>query len=238
MSEELLGNILVVDDDAEIRSVLNILLASEGFQVFQAGSGPEALECLAQQGTDIDLVILDVMMDGMSGYEVCTRLRERWNVPVLFLTAKSQEADLTLGFSSGCDDYLVKPFSYPELKARVKGLLRRYQVYKGKPSEPVLEELRVEELRLNTVSNRVWKGDKVVELTETEYRILRLLMENRGKTLSVQNIYESVWQEPYFASSSNTVMVHIRKIREKIETDPRSPGIIKTVWGRGYQVEG
>ena len=238
MSEELLGNILVVDDDAEIRSVLNILLASEGFQVFQAGSGPEALECLAQQGTDIDLVILDVMMDGMSGYEVCTRLRERWNVPVLFLTAKSQEADLTLGFSSGCDDYLVKPFSYPELKARVKGLLRRYQVYKGKPCEPVLEELRVEELRLNTVSNRVWKGDKVVELTETEYRILRLLMENRGKTLSVQNIYESVWQEPYFASSSNTVMVHIRKIREKIETDPRSPGIIKTVWGRGYQVEG
>ena len=120
----------------------------------------------------------------------------------------------------------------------MKGLLRRYHVYKGKPCEPVLEELRVEELRLNTVSNRVWKGDKVVELTDTEYRILRLLMENRGKTLSVQNIYESVWQEPYFASSSNTVMVHIRKIREKIETDPRSPGIIKTVWGRGYQVEG
>lgn len=238
MSEALLGKILVVDDDAEIRSVLNILLSSEGFQVFQAGSGPEALECLARQGTDIDLVILDVMMDGMSGYEVCTRLRERWNVPVLFLTAKSQETDLTLGFSSGCDDYLVKPFSYPELKARVKGLLRRYHVYKGKSSEPVLEELRVEELRLNTVSNRVWKGDKVLELTETEYRILRLLMENRGKTLSVQNIYESVWQEPYFASSSNTVMVHIRKIREKIETDPRSPGIIKTVWGRGYQVEG
>ena len=238
MSEELLGNILLVDDDAEIRSVLNILLASEGFQVFQAGSGPEALECLAKQGADIDLIILDVMMDGMSGYEVCTRLRERWNVPVLFLTAKSQETDLTLGFSCGCDDYLVKPFSYPELKARVKGLLRRYQVYKGKPCEPVLEELRVEELRLNTVSNRVWKGDKVVELTDTEYRILRLLMENRGKTLSVQNIYESVWQEPYFASSSNTVMVHIRKIREKIETDPRSPGIVKTVWGRGYQVEG
>ena len=138
-----------------------------------------------------------------------------------------------MGYAAG-----ENPFSYPELKARVKGLLRRYQVYKGKPCEPVLEELRVEELRLNTVSNRVWKGDKVVELTDTEYRILRLLMENRGKTLSVQNIYESVWQEPYFASSSNTVMVHIRKIREKIETDPRSPGIVKTVWGRGYQVEG
>ena len=238
MNEELLGNILVVDDDAEIRAVLNILLASEGFQVLQAGSGPEALECLQRQGNDIDLVILDVMMEGMSGFEVCTRLRERWNVPVLFLTAKSQEADLTYGFSSGCDDYLVKPFSYPELKARVKGLLRRYQVYKGKPSESVPEELRVEELRLSTVSNRVWKSERAVELTETEYRILRLLMENRGKTLSVQNIYETVWQEPYFASSSNTVMVHIRKIREKIETDPRSPEIIKTVWGRGYQVEG
>ena len=238
MHEELSGTILIVDDDAEIRSVLNILLAGEGFRVLQAGGGPEALACLNRQGKDIDLVILDVMMDEMSGYEVCTRLRERWNVPVLFLTAKSQESDLTLGFSSGCDDYLVKPFSYPELKARVKGLLRRYQVYKGKPGEPVLEELRVDDLRLNTVSNRVWKENKPVELTETEYRILRLLMEHRGKTLSVQNIYETVWQEPFFASSSNTVMVHIRKIREKVETDPRNPAIIKTVWGRGYQVEG
>lgn len=238
MNRELLGNILVVDDDAEIRAVLNILLSSEGFQVIQAGSGAEALDCLHRQGTDIDLVILDVMMEDMSGYEVCTRLRERWNVPVLFLTAKSREADLTLGFASGCDDYLVKPFSYPELKARVKGLLRRYQVYKGKPTSPEQEELTAGDIRLSCSANRVWKEETSVELTDTEYRILRLLMQNRGKTLSVQNIYESVWQEPFFASSGNTVMVHIRKIREKVETDPRSPEIVKTVWGRGYQVEG
>ena len=231
-----MGNqILVVDDDGEIREVLRVLLTSEGFEVAQAGSGEEALDYLERTGGGADLVILDVMMEGLSGYHVCLRLRERWNVPVLFLTAKSQESDLTMGYSSGGDDYLSKPFSYPELLARVKGLMRRYQVYKGKP-EAAAQEVEWCGLRVNLRGNLVWRRDEEIDLTETEYRILRLLMENRGVIFSLQNLYESVWNEPYFASSGNTVMVHIRRLREKIEDDPRHPEYIRTVWGKGYRV--
>ena len=225
--------ILIVDDDSEIREVVRILLAGENFQVAEAASGEEALAWL--EANEADLVILDVMMEGMSGYQVCLRLREKWNVPVLFLTAKSQESDLTLGYSSGGDDYLVKPFSYPELLARVKGLLRRYQVYRGKP-EAALEELEWRGLRVSQESNMVWRGQRELDLTDTEWRILKLLMGNRGKIFSMANIYESVWDEPYFTSSSNTIMVHIRRLREKIEDDPCNPEYIKTVWGKGYRI--
>lgn len=231
-----MGNqILVVDDDAEIREVLRVLLSSEGFQVVQAGSGEEALAYLERTGGGADLVILDVMMEGLSGYHVCLRLRERWNVPVLFLTAKSQESDLTMGYSSGGDDYLVKPFSYPELLARVKGLLRRYQVYRGKP-EAAAEEAEWCGLRVGLSSNMVWRSDREIDLTDTEWRILRLLVQHHGKIFSMENLYESVWQEPYFPSSANTVMVHIRRLREKVESDPRHPEYIKTIWGKGYRI--
>lgn len=233
----MLGNILVVDDDGEIRDVLRILLTGEGFQVLEAAGGQQALALLDREQGGVDLVILDVMMEGMSGYQMCLRLRERWNVPVLFLTAKSRESDLTMGYSSGGDDYLVKPFSYTELLARVKGLLRRYQVYKGKPEEPAGEELERNGLRVSLQSNMVWKNGREINLTDTEYRIVKLLLQYRGKIFSLQNIYESVWEEPYFAVSGNTVMVHIRKIREKLEDDPRCPAYIKTVWGKGYRIE-
>ncbi|MCY0530938.1 response regulator transcription factor, partial [Klebsiella pneumoniae] len=154
-----MGNqILVVDDDAEIREVLRVLLSSEGFQVVQAGSGEEALAYLERTGGGVDPVILDVMMEGLSGYHVGLRLRERWNVPVLFLTAKSQDSDLTMGYSSGGDDYLSKPFSYPELLARVKGLMRRYQVYKGKPE--AAQEAEWCGLRVNLRGNMVWRRDE------------------------------------------------------------------------------
>lgn len=229
--------ILVVDDDAEIREVLRILLAGEGFEVLETSGGEQALQYLEESGGDVDLVILDVMMEGLSGYQVCLRLRQRWNVPVLFLTAKSQESDLTLGYSSGGDDYLVKPFSYTELLARVKGLLRRYQVYKGKPEQEPGAFAEGRGLRVSLESNMVWKGDAEVDLTDTEWRILRLLLRYRGKIFSLQNLYESVWEEPYFAASGNTVMVHIRRLREKVEDDPRSPAVIKTVWGKGYRIE-
>ena len=227
--------ILIVDDDAEIREVLRVLLTSENFEVDQAAGGEEALAYLEEHDGGVDLVILDVMMEGISGYHVCLQLREQWNVPVLFLTAKSQESDLTMGYSSGGDDYLVKPFSYPELLARVKGLLRRYQVYKGKPEE-AREEAEWCGLRLNLRSNLVWRNDREIDLTETEYRILRLLLQNQGKIFSLQNLYESAWQEPYFASSGNTVMVHIRRLREKVEDDPKHPEFIKTIWGKGYRI--
>ena len=176
--------ILIVDDDQEIRDVLRILLTGEGFEVAEAAGGEEALEYLENHAQDVDLVILDVMMEGISGYHVCLRLREKWNVPVLFLTAKSQESDLTMGYSSGGDDYLVKPFSYPELLARVKGLLRRYQVYRGKP-EAVQEEAEWCGLRVSLTGNMVWRNDRELDLTDTEWRILRMLVQNRGKIFSM-----------------------------------------------------
>lgn len=227
-------SILVVDDEEEIRHVLRVLLESEGFLVTESASGEEAL---AKFVPDTDLVILDVMMPGISGYQVCLRLRERWNVPILFLTAKTQDSDLTMGYSSGGDDYLAKPFSYPELMARVKGLLRRYHVYKGKAEDEAEEYAEWRGLRLCRTRNEVWRAGRQLNLTEKEYRLLRLLLLHHGKIFSAQNLYESVWEEPYFAPSSNTVMVHIRKLREKVEEDPQNPELIKTVWGKGYRID-
>ena len=176
--------ILIVDDDREIREVLRVLLAGEGFDVAEAASGEEALALLEDWGGAVELVVLDVMLGGLGGYQVCLRLRERWNVPVLFLTAKSRESDLTMGYASGGDDYLAKPFSYPELLARVKGLIRRYQVYRGKP-EAAAEEAEWCGLRVCLTDNMVWRNDRELDLTETEYRILRLLVEHQGKIFSL-----------------------------------------------------
>lgn len=211
-----------------------MLLEGEGFTVTEAASGEEALAAFSP---DTDLVILDVMMPGISGYQVCLRLRERWNVPILFLTAKTQDSDLVMGFSSGGDDYLSKPFSYSELIARVKGLLRRYQVYKGKTDTELGQFIEWRGLRLDREHNEVMKQGKELNLTTTEYQILRLMMTYRGKIFSAQNLYESVWEEPYLSTSSNTVMVHIRRLREKIEKDPQQPEILKTIWGKGYRIE-
>lgn len=226
--------LLLVDDDPEIREIARVLLEGEGFTVTEAASGEEALAAFSP---DTDLVILDVMMPGISGYQVCLRLRERWNVPILFLTAKTQDSDLVMGFSSGGDDYLSKPFSYSELIARVKGLLRRDQVYKGKTDTELGQFIEWRGLRLDREHNEVMKQGKELNLTTTEYQILRLMMTYRGKIFSAQNLYESVWEEPYLSTSSNTVMVHIRRLREKIEKDPQQPEILKTIWGKGYRIE-
>lgn len=228
------ARLLLVDDDPEIREVTRVLLESEGFRVVEASSGEEALQLFTPE---VDLLILDVMMQGLSGYQVCARLREHWNVPILFLTAKTQDTDLMTGFSAGGDDYLTKPFSYIELLARVKGLLRRYQVYKGKSELEQGQYIEWRGLRLNRKHNEVWRDEKELNLTTTEYQILRLLMTYRGKIFSAQSLYESVWEEAYLASSSNTVMVHIRKLREKIEKNPQEPELLKTVWGKGYRIE-
>lgn len=234
MSEQDNAKILLVDDDSEICEIARILLESEGFSVAEASSGEEALALFSD---DIDIVVLDVMMQGMSGYQVCLRLRERSNVPILFLTAKSRDSDLTLGFSSGGDDWLSKPFSYTELIARVKGLLRRYRVYRGKTGTETTGYVEWRDLRLDREHNEAWKGDKELDLTEKEYQILLLLLTYHGKIFSAQNLYESIWNEPFYAPSSNTVMVHIRKLREKIEETPQEPEILKTVWGKGYRIE-
>ena len=230
------ATILLVDDDAEIRELLELLLTGEGYAVLQAGSGEAALDLLGK-GASVDLIILDVMMPGLSGYKTCARVRETSNVPILFLTARGMDTDLTLGFSAGGDDYLSKPFSNAELLSRVKALLRRYHVYGGKEETVDTGCIAAHGLRVDKRFNEVFKDGRELSLTELEYRLLRLMMEHRGKIFSAENLYESVWGEPYFSVSANTVMVHIRKLRAKIEDDPQNPRIVKTVWGKGYRVE-
>jgi DNA-binding response OmpR family regulator len=229
--------IMVVDDDTEIREGIRILLSGENYTILTAESGSRALELLSGA---VDLIILDIMMPGMSGLRVCEEIRKTSAVPILFLTAKAQESDKVIGLSAGGDDYLPKPFSYSELNARVKALLRRYCVYRGKAQTGTLSEdnmLSVRGIKISLDYNQVWVCDREVELTETEYNILRLLMENPQRVFSAQNIYESVWNEPYFYISNGTVMVHIRKLRVKIEKDPQNPKLLKTVWGKGYRFE-
>lgn len=229
--------ILLVDDDSEIREGIRILLSGDGYTIKEAGSGSQALECMTE---DIDLVILDVMMPGMSGLRVCEEIRKSSSAPILFLTAKAQESDKLIGLTAGGDDYLAKPFSYAELSGRVKALLRRYCVYQGKPqlsSDTPSGFLSADGVRLRLDYNQVWVRERETELTEIEYKILRLLMENPKRIFSVENIYEAVWNEPYFYISSRTVMVHIHKLRAKIEKDPQNPAFLKTVWGKGYRVD-
>lgn len=229
--------ILIVDDDTEIREGLRILLSGENYTILEAADGKQALE---QMSATIDLVILDIMMPGMSGLHVCEEIRKQWAVPILFLTAKAQESDKLVGLIAGGDDYLPKPFSYAELMGRVKALLRRYCVYRGKAQTGMLSQdniLTTRGLKLSLDYNQVWVRGQEVELTELEYKILRLLMQNPQRVFSTQNIYESVWGEPYFYISNGTVMVHIRKLRVKIEEDPQNPRYLKTVWGKGYRFE-
>lgn len=227
--------ILIIEDDADIREGIRILLSSEGYRITEASDGMEGLKLLSD---DIDLVILDIMMPGISGLRVCEEIRKISYVPVLFLTAKAQESDKLIGLMAGGDDYLIKPFSYAELLGRVTSLLRRYQVYGGmkEVSSPSNEWIEYLDIRLNKSNNEVIKKDADLELTDIEYKILRLLMENPKKIFSIQNLYESVWEEPFIYSSGNTVMVHIRKLRLKIEDNPDNPDYIQTVWGKGYRL--
>ena len=227
--------ILIVEDDPDIRDGVRILLAGEGYRVLEAANGMSALTMI---GPEVDLVILDIMMPGMSGLRVCEEIRKTSAVPILFLTAKSQESDKLLGLTAGGDDYLAKPFSFAELSARVKALLRRYCVYQGKDQKHAAAQdtmLRAHGIQLALDCNRVWVGEREVDLTETEYKILRLLMQNPQRIFSVQVIYEAVWNEPYYYVSNGTVMVHIRNLRMKVEEDPQKPARVCTVWGKGYR---
>ncbi len=224
--------ILVADDNGEIREILKILLSGEGYEVIEAKDGQEVIELFDE---NIDLVILDIMMPYLNGYQTCMKLRGKSNVPIFFLTAKGMDCDKTLGFSSGGDDYLAKPFSYSELIARVKAILRRYRVYQGKNHEIVEEKLlQRKDLVLDCQHGQVEIRGKKIELTDIEMNILSLLMNNPKQIFSAEDLYEKVWHEPYYYSANNTIMVHIRNLRKKIEKDPANPCYIKTVWGKGY----
>ncbi len=229
--------ILIVEDDKDIREGVRILLEGEGYDVIEAENGRKGLELLSE---DPDLVILDVMMPGMSGLKTCEEIRKVSYVPVLFLTARSQESDKLIGLMAGGDDYLPKPFSYSELLGRVKALVRRWKIYRGKEETVQQEETYIERagIRINEGFNEVYVNGKNVELSDIEYNILRLLIKYPEKIFSAQNLYESIWNEPYFYNCNATVMVHIRKLRVKIEQDSKNPQLIMTVWGKGYRFGG
>ena len=226
--------ILFADDDGEIREVVRILLEGEGYHVDEAADGAEAV---AMADDSYDLIILDVMMPGRSGFSACAEIRKKSMVPILFLTARTQDSDKTMGFGAGADDYLAKPFSYTELAARVKAMIRRYHVYKGKAEETEDEVIAVKDLLIRKAWNEVKKSGEEIFLTDLEYRILLLLASSRGRIFTIESIYESVWNEPFFYSANNTVMVHIRNLRKKLEEDPKNPRSVVNVWGKGYRVE-
>lgn len=230
-------SVLIIEDDADIREGVRILLESEGYHIVEAENGSQGLELL--DGT-IDLVILDIMMPGISGLRTCEEIRKQSNVPVLFLTAKAQESDKLIGLMAGGDDYLTKPFSYAELLGRVKALLRRYNVYMGKNTTENRNEepyIKLGGIRIHEKYNEIYVNGVEKELSDIEYHILLLMMKHPRKIFSAQNLYESVWEEPYFYSCNGTVMVHIRKLRVKIEEDSKNPKYIKTVWGKGYKFD-
>lgn len=225
--------ILMVDDEVEIIKLMEIYVKNEGYTLLTANSGIEALEILKTH--KVDLIILDVMMPKMDGIQACMKIREENNTPIIMLSAKSQEIDKIAGLSIGADDYVTKPFSPLELIARIKSQLRRYKQLNSSTARNE-NEIQIDELIINADSHRVTVAGEEVKLTPREFDLLHMLAINRGLVLSMDKIYTEVWNEP-FMESKNTVMVHIRKLREKIEKDPQHPQYIKTVWGIGYKIE-
>lgn len=227
--------ILIIEDDREILRSVALLLEKEDFTVAEAADGTEGLIELTP---DVRLIILDIMLPGMSGYEVCRAIRRKSFVPILFLTARSGEDDIIEGFRSGADDYLTKPFLASELIIRVRAMIRRNEQYNMAAMSDPSSLLTLHGICINQKYNYVIRGGKEVVLTETEYRILLTLMQSPGTVFSVRQLYESIWKEPFFRSSANTIMVHIRNLRKKLEKDPQVPELILTVWGRGYTFRG
>ena len=225
-------NILICDDDKDIVSALKIYLESEGYRTFEAYNGKEALAILDRE--DVHLVLLDVMMPGMDGITALAKLRESSNVPVILLTAKSEDTDKVLGLNVGADDYVTKPFNPVELQARVRSQLRRYlQLGGGAVKEDVIQ---IGGIRLDDRSKTVTVDGEAVSLTPREYDILKLLMQNPGRVFHPRDLYRKVWNEEPFGAES-TVAVHIRHLREKIEIDPAEPRYLRAVWGQGYKME-
>ncbi|MBQ6819849.1 MAG: response regulator transcription factor [Clostridium sp.] len=226
-------NVLVVDDEKEIRDAIDIYLRGEGMKVFKAKDGIEALEVLDRER--IHLIVLDIMMPRLDGIKTCLKIRENRNLPIIMLSAKGEDSDKILGLNVGADDYIAKPFNHLELVARVKSQLRRYQ----KPLEIEGESpdiIEIKDLVINNKEKTVYLRGEEIKVTATEFKILQLLSSNLGRVFSIKEIYERVWEEQFYRSE-NTVTVHIRRIREKIEINTKEPEYIKVVWGVGYKIE-
>lgn len=230
-----MAKILICDDDPDIVAALKIYLTNEDYMLYTASTGREALDCIRQN--NIDLVLMDIMMPEMDGIAATVKLREEYNIPVIFLTAKSELSDKVLGLNVGADDYVTKPFDPVEVQARVRSHLRRYMRLGGqlKP-EPVKDVLSIGGIELNDAEKSVTVDGEPVNLTPIEYNILHLLMRNPNRVFSSGQIYERVWNENAIGNESS-VAVHIRHLREKIEINPSEPRYLKVVWGQGYKME-
>lgn len=228
-----MNKLLIVDDEADIRELEKMLLVSYVDEIIEAENGQEALSMVDQ---DVALIIMDYMMPKMNGIDAVKAIRNSYSVPILFISAKGQEYDKIVGYSAGADDYLVKPFSPQELQLKVQAMLRRYLNYNSSQIQ-TNHSLQVRDLILQPETRKVVLADQEITLTGKEFDILQLLAESPGHVFSAEAIYETVWQEPYFYSSSSTIMTHIKKLRQKIEQDPKKPQYILTVWGVGYKIE-
>lgn len=226
--------ILVVDDDREIVRAIEILLKQEGYQVEKAYDGLQALEILAEK--PVQLLLIDVMMPRLDGFSAILKIREKKNLPIIVLSAKSEETDKVLGLSMGADDYVTKPYNPRELAARVKSQLRRYTALGDVHTPEREDEIRNGRLIYRPEEKVLYADGEPVRLTPTETKIVEFLMRNRGRIFPAEEIYERVWDEAAY-SPENTIMVHIRRIREKIELNPKNPEYLKVVWGHGYKME-
>lgn len=227
--------ILICDDEKDIVSALEIYLKSEGYEIHKAYNGVEALKIIKEQ--EIHLVLLDIMMPRMDGMETLVKIREQSNVPIIFLTAKSEDMDKVLGLTVGADDYITKPFNPVELQARVKSQLRRYMQLGSGQITPQPDTITIGGISMNDRAKEVSLDGEPVSLTKIEYDILKLFMAHPGQAFTPKEIYREVWNEAPMGNES-TVAVHIRHLREKLEYDPANPRYLKAVWGRGYKMEG
>ncbi|MFL0166280.1 VanR-ABDEGLN family response regulator transcription factor [Candidatus Clostridium helianthi] len=228
-------NILIVDDEQSIADLIEVYLKNEGFTIYKFYNGQDALQCV--QSEQLDLAILDVMLPDIDGFTLCQKIRENHNFPIIMLTAKEEEIDKITGLTLGADDYITKPFRPLELVARVKAQLRRFTKYNS--SEPNQEEhlIAFSGLVLDRDTHECMLNEKKLSLTPTEFSILWVLCSNRGRVVSSEDLFHEVWGDKYFTNSNNTVMVHIRHLREKMHDNAEHPKYIKTVWGGGYKIE-
>lgn len=230
--------ILVVDDEQEITDLVELYLQNENYEVFKFYSAKDALACI--ESTELDLAILDIMLPEVNGFALCQKIRERHTYPIIMLTAKDAETDKITGLTLGADDYVTKPFRHLKLVARVKAQLRRYKRYnpaqapvQDKPSDVILHS----GLELNTGTHDCFLHDKPLSLTPTEFSILRILLERKGKVVSSEELFHEIWKDEYYSKSNNTITVHIRHLREKLGDTIDNPKYIKTIWGVGYKIE-
>lgn len=229
------NKILIADDDKDIRELINIYLTNDGFETITVSDGQQAVQAV---NDSFDFLILDIMMPNLNGLEACREIRKKYNMPILFLTAKNEDMDKVIGLSSGADDYLTKPFNPIELIARVKAGIRRYTILNKKQGiSKDKNTIKIDDFTINLDTHEVDLAGEKIHLTKKEFDIFTLLGQNRGIVFSIDKIYNRVWGEENLLNSDNTVMVHIRGLRKKIEKDDKNPVYIKTIWGVGYKIE-